>query len=86
MTSPTPQPGNNPQAGAPSPGAPQAQQANPLQETLGKLAMLVRQLGTQNVIIQPEMQQVSSIFVQSLQKVSQDQSGPAQPMSAPPQQ
>jgi hypothetical protein len=84
MTSPTPQPT---QAGAPS-GAPQPQQqqANPLQETLGKLAMLVRQLGTQNTIIQPEMQQASAIFVQALQKASQAQAGPAQPMQAPPQQ
>ena len=83
MTSPTPQPT---QAGAPS-GAPQPQQqANPLQETLGKLAMLVRQLGTQNTIIQSEMQQASALFVQALQKASQATAGPAQPMQAPPQQ
>ena len=83
-TSPTPQP-QNPQAGAPS-GAPAAPQANPLQETLGKLAMLVRQLGVQNTIIQPEMQQMSAIAIQALQKISQAQAGPAQPMAAPPQQ
>jgi hypothetical protein len=81
-----PQP-DNPQAGAPQPGgAPQAQQANPLQEMLGKVAILARQLGVQNTVIQPEMQQISAIAVQALQKVSQAASGPAQPMSAPPQQ
>lgn len=78
---------SNPQAGAPS-GAPQggSTQANPLQETIGKLVMLVRQIGVQNTIIQPEMQQVSQALVQALQKVSQAGSGPAQPLSAPPQQ
>jgi hypothetical protein len=76
----------NPQAAAPS-GAPQggSPQANPLQETLGKLVMLVRQLGTQNTIIQPEMQGISQQLIQALQKVSQAGSGPAQPLSAPPQ-
>jgi hypothetical protein len=57
-----------------------------LQESLGKLVMLARQLGAQNTIIQPEMQQASQIFVQALQKVSQAGSGPAQPLAAPPQQ
>lgn len=86
--SPMPQPGN-PQASAPQPdggGQTGGPTANPLQETLGKLTMLVRQLGTQNTTIQSEMQQVSSILVQALQKVSQASPGPAQPMQAPPQQ
>ena len=48
--------------------------------------MLVRQIGTQNTLIQPEMQQVSQTLVQALQKISQAGSGPAQPLSAPPQQ
>jgi hypothetical protein len=48
--------------------------------------MLVRQLGTQNTIIQPEMQGISQQLIQALQKVSQAGSGPAQPLSAPPQQ
>jgi hypothetical protein len=57
--------------------------ANPLQETLGKLAMFVRQLGMQNTIIQPDMQQASAIFVQALQKVSQAAPGPPQQQSTP---
>ena len=80
-----PQAGAPPQGGAPS-GAPGGGQANPLQETLGKLVMLIRQLGVQNTIIQPELQQCSSVLIQALQKVSQAQSGPAQPMAAPPTQ
>lgn len=80
---------NNPQAAAPSGAPPDGSggpSANPLQEMLGKFAILARQLGTQNVIIQPEMQQISALAVQALQKVSQAMAGPAQPMSAPPQQ
>jgi hypothetical protein len=73
---------DNPQAAAPQPASPQA---NPLQESLGKLAMLVRQLGMQNTIIQPEMQQASALFVQALQKVSQASAGPPQQLAAPPQ-
>jgi hypothetical protein len=78
---------SNPQAAAPS-GAPSqgSPQANPLQQVLGQLVMAVRQIGTQNTIIQPEMQQISQTLVQALQKVSQAGSGPAQPLSAPPQQ
>lgn len=84
-TAGTPQP-DNPQAGAPS-GAPASpQQANPLQEVLGKLVMMVRQIGMQNTIIQPEMQQISQVLIQALQKASQAQSGPAQPIQAPPVQ
>ena len=62
------------------------QQANPLQDILSKLIMASRQLGVQNVIIQPEMQQVSSILVSALQKVSQATSGPPQQSAAPQQQ
>lgn len=72
----------NPQAGAPQPAAPVA---NPLQEMLGKIAILARQLGVQNVMIQPEMQQISQIAIQALQKTSQAMSGPAQPLATPPQ-
>lgn len=80
----------NPQAAAPSPqgggGSFAQQQVNPLQEAIGKLVVLSRQLGVQNVVIQPEMQQVSSILVQALQKVSQAAPGPPQSMQAPGQQ
>jgi hypothetical protein len=58
-------------------------QANPLQEFLGKIAMAARQLGTQNVIIQPEMQQLSAIAVAALQKVSQAAPGPPQQAQTP---
>ena len=72
----------NPQAAAPTPSAPVA---NPLQEMLGKIAILARQLGVQNTMIQPEMQQLSALAIQALQKISQASSGPAQPLAAPPQ-
>ena len=87
MTSPQPQPT---QAGAPS-GAPQPsnpgqQQASGAQEFFAKRIMEARQLGANMTIIQPEMQQISALWVQALQKVSQAASGPAQPMQAAPQQ
>jgi hypothetical protein len=53
---------------------------------LGRLAISARQLGSQNVVIQTEMQQISALAVQALQKVSQAAAGPAQPAAAPPQQ
>lgn len=81
----------NPQASAPGPqqGAgpdPSQQQANPLQQTLGQLVVGMRKLADKNVIIQPELQQVQSILIQALQKVSQASPGPAAQPSAPPQQ
>ena len=82
---PVPQP-DNPQAGTPPQGASASPQANPLQEMLGRLAISARQLGSQNVVIQTEMQQISALAVQALQKVSQAAAGPAQPAAAPPQQ
>jgi hypothetical protein len=79
----------NPQSSgsAPQPGGapdPTQQQANPLQEMLGRLIIALRQLGTQNEIIQPELQQMASIAIQALQKVSQATAGPAQSPQAPP--
>lgn len=77
----------NPQASAPGPqqgAGPDQQQANPLQETLGRLVLALRQLGQQNVVIQPELQQMASIGIQALQKVSQASAGPAVQPSAPP--
>ena len=83
----------NPQAAAPQPqgggdaSQDQGQQgANPLQTILGRLAIALRTIGTQNTVIQPEMQQAASAVIQALQKSSQAAPGPAQPMSAPPQQ
>ena len=85
----------NPQAAAPQPGGggdasgggDQGQQgANPLQTILGRLAIALRTIGTQNTVIQPEMQQAASAVIQALQKSSQAAPGPASPMQAPPQQ
>lgn len=84
----------NPQASAPQPGgggdAPQQDpqgggQANPLQTILGRLAIALRTIGSQNTVIQPEMQQAASAVIQALQKASQAAPGPASPMQAPPQ-
>ena len=87
MATSMPQPGGPqqpqaPQQGAPGQGGPSGQ-ANPLQEILGKVAMAARQLGMQNVIIQPEMQQISAIAVAALQKVSQAAPGPPQQAPTP---
>ena len=83
----------NPQASAPQPGGggdapPQegGQQANPLQTILGRLAIALRTIGSQNAVIQPEMQQAASAVIAALQKSSQAAPGPAQPLQAPPQQ
>ena len=85
MATSMPQPGG-PQQPDPQQGQGQggpSGQANPLQEILGKVAMAARQLGMQNVIIQPEMQQISAIAVAALQKVSQAAPGPPQQAQAP---
>jgi len=78
----------NPQASSPGPqqgAGPDQQQANPLQQTLGQIIVGLRKLAEQNVVIQPELQQMQSIAIQALQKVSQASSGPAVQPSAPPQ-
>lgn len=83
----------NPQAAAPQPGGggdasqgqDQGQGANPLQTILGRLAIALRTIGSQNTVIQPEMQQAASAVIQALQKSSQAAPGAAQPMSAPQQ-
>lgn len=74
----------NPQGAAPQPD-PNAGAANPLQEMLAKIAMLLRQLGSQNQIIADDMQTASQSVIQALQKVSQAQSGPPPQSPAPPQ-
>lgn len=77
----------NPQASAPQPGgADGSAQANPLQQLLGQLAMKLRQLGTQNTTIQPEMEQMTQLAIQALQKVSQAVPSAPQQAQAPPQQ
>ena len=84
MATSMPQPGG-PQQPDPQQGQDQggpSGQANPLQEILGKIAMAARQLGMQNVVIQPEMQQISQIAVSALQKVSQAAPGPPQQASS----
>jgi hypothetical protein len=45
----------------------------------------LRTIGSQNTVIQPEMQQAASAVILALQKASQAAPGPAQPMAAPPQ-
>jgi hypothetical protein len=81
----------NPQAtaGGDSGADPQSQggqQPNQLQTILGRLAMVLRQIGSQNTVIQAEMQQASQAVIQALQKSSQAAPGPPQQLSAPPQQ
>lgn len=74
----------NPQGAAPQPD-PNSGAANPLQEMLAKIAMLLRQLGSQNQIIADDMQTASQSVIQALQKVSQAASGPPPQSPAPPQ-
>lgn len=80
----------NPQASAPGPppqgGGGLNQQVNPLQQVLGQIVMNLRQLADQNQLIQPELQQMQSLAIQALQKVSQASSGPPVQPTAPPQQ
>jgi hypothetical protein len=80
----------NPQASAPQPGngdgAGASPQANPLQATLGKLAMLTKSLGAQNASIQEEMDAAVASFVKAIQKTQQGASGPPQQAPAPQQQ
>lgn len=76
-----PQPGG----GADASDGDQGGQANPLQTILGRLAIALRTIGSQNTVIQPEMQQAASAVIQALQKSSQAAPGPAQPPQAPQQ-
>lgn len=77
----------NPQASAPDQGgAPASPQANPLQGMLGKIVLLLRQLGQQNSIIQEDLNNASQSLIQALQKVSQASGGPPQQAPAPQQQ
>lgn len=77
----------NPQASAPQPGAgAPAQQTNPLQDTLGKIAMALKQLGSQNTVVQEDLNNAVNSLVQAIQKTSQTGSSAPQQSPAPPQQ
>lgn len=80
----TPPPGGGADASGGDQGG-QGGQANPLQTILGRLAIALRTIGSQNTVIQPEMQQAASAVIQALQKSSQAAPGPAQPPQAPQQ-
>lgn len=77
----------NPQGAAPQPGggAP-APQANPLQDTLGKVAMLLKQIGSQNTVVQEDLNNAVNSLVQAIQKTSQAGSSAPQQSPAPQQQ
>lgn len=77
----------NPQASAPPPQAGAgASQANPLQETLGKIAMLLKQVAAQNTSVQEPLNAAVQNIVQAIQMSAQ--AGPSAPQqaSAPMQQ
>lgn len=74
----------NPQASAPNPGA-GAPQANPLQTTLGKIAMMLKQIATQNVSVQDPLNQAVQSIVQAIQMSSQAATQPPPQPSAPQQ-
>jgi hypothetical protein len=92
-TQPMPQPQGSPDQGAtPQPGAAPAggsqQDANSLQQTLGKIMQVITALGSQNQIIQPEMQEVAGALRKAfLKTVQAGQAGPGgqpqQPNPAP---
>lgn len=80
----------NPQASAPQPGggaAPQqGAQANPLQTTLGKLAMLTKQIAQQNQSVQEPLDRAVQAFVEAIQMSAQAAPSAPQQASAPMQQ
>lgn len=61
-------------------------QANQLQETLGKLMHLTLTLGSQNEVIQPEMQEAATAFRKAFLKTVQAAQPPQQQTPAPPGQ
>lgn len=91
-TAPTPDPSQQPDAGASpdqggAPAAPQGGgQANQLQETLGKLMHLTMTLGSQNAVIQPEMQEAATAYRKAFLKTVQAAQPPQQQTPAPPGQ
>jgi len=77
----------NPQQGQGQGGPAGQQSASPqlpqVQEFFGKQAIQARDVGNNMVIVQPEMQQISALWVKALQKVSQAASGPPQQAQSP---
>ena len=82
MATSMPQPGGPQQPPAGGPPQASGSQANPLQEALGKIAMFALQGAPQNVIIQPELQQIAQLAKQALLKVSQAAPGRPQQLGA----
>lgn len=78
----------NPQASAPQqPGAGAASpDANPLQTTLGKIAMLLKQIASQNVSVQEPLNTAVNSIVQAIQMGRQASVAPPQQAQAPPAQ
>jgi hypothetical protein len=73
------QPGGSPQAQGDSSNS----QLSQVQQFLAQWAMQARQVGNQMTPIQPEMQQISQLLVQALQKISQAAPGPPQQQATP---
>ena len=86
---PTPQPDSQPQGpqeGAPSQGggvSPAQQQANPLQQTLAKLAQACEQLSKQNPTVQGELMEARTAFVKALQKTMMAARPQQEPQAGP---
>lgn len=76
----------NPQASAPQGAAPAQPQANPLQAMLGKVALLLRQLGQQNTVVQEDLNNAVRNIVQAIQKTQQASGSAPQQAAAPMQQ
>lgn len=78
----------NPQAAAPQPGGGGAAppQANELQTTLGKIAMLLKQIAAQNVSVQEPLNTAVQSIVKAITMSSQAATQPAPQPAAPQQQ
>lgn len=61
-------------------------QASQLQETIGKLMHLTLILGSQNAVIQPEMQEAATAYRKAFLKTVQAAQPPQQQTPAPPGQ
>jgi hypothetical protein len=90
-TSPTPQPQDAQQQGAPDnsgapSGAPQgaSQDANQLQEMLAQLLKATQTIGSQNTVIAPEMQEAAEAFRKAFVKTVQASAPPQPQQQSPP--